>query len=60
MTPYLIFTVGPDGHFVSVKEIMLPNHEAAIERARQMLDRHDLEVWCDGSRVATLSAPKRT
>jgi hypothetical protein len=59
MVPYLIFAVGPDGHFVYVREILAPSNADAVERARQMLDRHDLEVWCDGSRIGTVHAPKR-
>jgi hypothetical protein len=37
MAPYLIFAVGPDGHFVYFREMILaPSHADALERARQM------------------------
>ena len=43
MAPYSVFTVGPNGHFVSVKEIMASSDAAALERARQLLDQLVLE-----------------
>jgi hypothetical protein len=55
MAPYSIFTVGPNGHFVSVKEI-IASGAAALERARQLLDQLDLEVWSGGRKIAGLSA----
>jgi hypothetical protein len=60
MAPYLIFAVGPNGNFVSVKEIMASNDAAAIERARQLLDQFDLEVWTGGRKIGQLSARRRT
>jgi hypothetical protein len=60
MAPYSIFTVGPNGHFVSVKEIMASSDAAALERARQLLDQLDLEVWSGGRKIAGLSARRRT
>jgi threonine aldolase len=41
------------------ERILAPSNADALERARQMLDRYDLEVWCDGSRVGTVYAAKR-
>ena len=60
MAPYSIFTVGPNGHFVSVKEIMASSDAAALERARQLLDELDLEVWSGGRKIAGLSARRGT
>jgi hypothetical protein len=58
MIRYLIYAIGPNGHFREMWEIMAVGDEAAVERARQMLDRYDLEVWCGGEKIATLSAKK--
>jgi hypothetical protein len=60
MAPYSIFTVGPNGHFVSVKEIMASSDAAALERARRLLDQLDLEVWSGGRKIAGLSARRGT
>jgi hypothetical protein len=59
MAPYSIFTGGPNGHFVRVKE-MASSDAAALERARQLLDQLDLEVWSGGRKIAGLSARRRT
>jgi hypothetical protein len=58
MAPYSIFTVGPNGHFVSVKEIMASNDAAALERARQLLDQLDLGCGAVGEK--SLSARRGT
>jgi hypothetical protein len=59
MTPYSIFAVAPNGHFVWANEIMASD-AAALERARQLLDQLDLEVWSGGRKIAGLSARRRT
>jgi hypothetical protein len=60
MTPYSIFAVGPNGHFVSVKETMTSGDAAALARARQLLGQHDLEVGSGGRKIGQLSARRRT
>jgi hypothetical protein len=60
MTPYLIFAVGPNGNFVSVKELMASNDAVAIERARQLLDQFDLEVWTGGKKIGQLPTTRIT
>jgi hypothetical protein len=59
MAPFLIFAVGPNGHFVDVKEIMASSDVAALERARQLFDRFDLEIWSGGRKIGALSAFRR-
>ena len=59
MAPYSIFAVGPNGHFVSVKEIMASSDAAALERAHQLLDQLDLEVWSGRRKIGRLSAHRR-
>jgi hypothetical protein len=59
MTPCSIFAVAPNGHFVWANEIMASD-AAALERARQLLDQLDLEVWSGGRKIAGLSARRRT
>ncbi len=59
METYLIFTVGRDGHFERVREIRAPSDAEALDRARQMIENRDLEVWRSGSHVGAVSVPKR-
>jgi hypothetical protein len=59
MAPYLILAVGSNGHFVNVREIMASSDAAAFERARQLLDQFDLEVWSGRRKIGQLSARRR-
>ena len=46
MPYYRVYTIGPDGRFIGAAELEdCDNDEAAIERARQLLDGHDLDIW---------------
>jgi hypothetical protein len=44
--------IGLDGHFVKVVDIITENDETAGQRARQLVDGHDLELWQEGRRIA--------
>jgi hypothetical protein len=59
MIRYLIYPIGPNGHFQEMWEIMAADDASAVQRARQMLDRDDLEVWCGGENIAALSTKNR-
>ena len=54
MSQYRIFTIGPDGHFISGTPLEFLNDEQAIEEARCLLDCHDLELWQGQRFVITL------
>ncbi len=54
MSQYRIFTIGPDGHFVNGMALECLNDEQAIEEARRLLDRQDLELWQAQRFVITL------
>jgi hypothetical protein len=41
-----------DGHFLNVVDIVTENDESASERARQLVDGHDVELWRQERRVA--------
>jgi hypothetical protein len=42
---YRAFTMGTDGHFVGFEPIVCDTDEQAVERAKRLLDGHDIEVW---------------
>jgi hypothetical protein len=54
---YRAYAVGPDDHFVGFHVFVAANDEVAFERARQLVDGHDLELWNGARFVAKL---KRT
>jgi hypothetical protein len=45
MAEYRIFTVGTDGHFISSKPLLCDDDEEAVQKAEQLLDGHDLQIW---------------
>ncbi|MGY3611038.1 MULTISPECIES: hypothetical protein [unclassified Bradyrhizobium] len=55
MQEYRIFILGPDGHIMDRYEFLAPNDDAAKERAKQMMDGHDIELWERGRKMAELS-----
>jgi hypothetical protein len=61
MPTYRIFTVGTDQHFLGVPEIVecLDDNEA-INKATQLANGLDLEIWDPGRMIARLprSPPK--
>jgi len=58
MRDYRAYILGVDGHrFVWVENFLTdhPNDATALEAARQLIDKHDVEVWDGGRLVAQLS-----
>jgi hypothetical protein len=45
MAEYRIFTVGTDGHFIGSKPLLCDDDEEAVQKAEQLLDGHDLQIW---------------
>jgi hypothetical protein len=45
MAEYRAYTVGPDGHFNGIEPLTCANDAEAIEKARQLVDGHDVELW---------------
>jgi hypothetical protein len=55
MPGYRLYIVGTDGRFSNVEVIESANDQEAIEKSRQLIDGHDLELWDRGRRVARFS-----
>jgi hypothetical protein len=49
MQRYRIYTVGSDGLFSSAQFLECVDEQEAIQKARQFVDGHDVELW-DGDR----------
>ena len=52
MNEYRAYLIGPDGRIQSRVEIVCEYEEAAKERAKQLVDGHDVELWQLGRRIA--------
>jgi len=49
---YRVFVVGPDGHVIDRIDLVCSTEEEALERARQAVDGHALELWRGSHRIA--------
>jgi hypothetical protein len=43
---YRAYTVGLDGHFIGFEPLVCSDDGEAVSKAKQLLDGHDIEVWC--------------
>jgi hypothetical protein len=53
MQDYRAFILGPDGHVKDRVDFFSKDDEAAKERAKQLADGHDVELWHRDHRIAT-------
>ena len=45
MPEYRAYVVGDDGHFIRALDFECVDDEAAKDRAKQLVDGHDVELW---------------
>jgi hypothetical protein len=45
MPEYRAYTVGDDGHFIGYEPLVCPDHSDAIEKAKRLVNGHDIELW---------------
>jgi hypothetical protein len=45
MVEYRAYRVGPDGHFTGYEPLVCPSDKEAIEKAKCLVDGHDIELW---------------
>jgi hypothetical protein len=57
MAEYRVYTLGSDGHFIDFKPLFCDDDAQAIERAKQLLDGHDLAIWSGPRYVRRLGGP---
>jgi hypothetical protein len=53
MPEYRAYLIGADGHFHSSIPLECADDVAASERAKQLVDGHDVELWQRDRKVAT-------
>jgi hypothetical protein len=55
MAEYRAYTVGRDGHFVDAEPLVCADDAEAIEKAKRLVDGHDIELWNGARLVIRLS-----
>jgi hypothetical protein len=53
MPEYRVYIIGSDGHFYSAVPLECADDDEARERAKQLVDGHDVELWQRDRKVAT-------
>ena len=52
MTFYRAYVIGQDGHFLEAVNLECASDAAAVEKAKQCINGHDVELW-QGNRMIT-------
>lgn len=59
MQHYRAYITGQDGHILRPVDLHCENDDAAKERARQLVDGHDVELWQEERKIcAFLNGPE--
>jgi hypothetical protein len=56
MAEYRAYIVGHDGHFIGFEPLVCGDDAEAIERAKRLVDGHDIELWSGDQLVTRLEA----
>jgi hypothetical protein len=52
MPEYRAYIIDSDGHFQSAVPLICPDDETAKDKAKQLVDGHDVELWQYARKVA--------
>jgi hypothetical protein len=58
MAEYRAYLIGSDGHFYDAVPLVCETDDEAIEKAKQLVDGHDVEVWQLDRKIAALNKTK--
>jgi hypothetical protein len=58
MQEYRAYLVGSDGNIIHRIDFVCRDDEAAKERAKQLVDGHDVELWNGGQKIETFPHKK--
>jgi hypothetical protein len=56
MQEYRAYLIGPDGHIQDRIELVCADDDAAKERAKALVDGHDVELWQLDRKIADFKA----
>ena len=54
MNEYRAYAVGSDGRFIGYEPLACADDKTAIERAKRLVDGHDVELWSGDRLVVRL------
>jgi hypothetical protein len=60
MAEYRAYTVGHDGRFTGYQPLICGNVKEAIEKAKRLVDGHDVELWSGARLVIRLSHKRQS
>jgi len=52
MPEYRVYVIGSDGHFFNSVPLECADDDEAMERAEQLVDGHDVELWQRDRKIA--------
>jgi hypothetical protein len=55
MVEYRAYAVGIDGHIVGFKALVCADDTEAINKAKRLVDGHDIELWSGARFIIRLS-----
>jgi hypothetical protein len=53
MQEYRAYLIGWDGHIIDRVDLVCRDDEAAIGRAKHLVDGHAVELWHEGRKIVT-------
>jgi len=59
MDGYYAYIIGADGHVINRVDLAFELEEDAVERAKALVDGHDVELWQRDRKIATFSRDRR-
>jgi hypothetical protein len=59
MEEYRAYFIGRDGHFNGFEPLICADDEAAIERAKRLVNKHGVEIWSGPRLVMCLRPPEK-
>ena len=56
MHAYRAYLIGLDGHIVSRVDLLCPDDKSAKDKAKQLVDGHDVELWDGAKKIAVFKS----
>jgi hypothetical protein len=60
MTYYRAYIIGDDGHFLKAFPLDCANDGVAMEKAKNLVENHNVELWDHDRKVASFKAKRET
>jgi hypothetical protein len=60
MAEYRAYAIASDGHFIGFEPLICADDHEAIEKAKRLIDKYDVELWNGNRFVTRLSVPEKS